>query len=90
MTVDKAIDVLNRERLFRMSCEQSDEPSTGLMGQRPAWQEVVQAVFVLREVNHALIPMMTLSDFSHVFVNFDLPPVLEYDLKLLPRSIMLN
>jgi hypothetical protein len=90
MPVDKAIDILNRERLFRMSCEQNEEPYDALMAQRPTWPEVVQAVFTLRGVNPVVIRTFTITDFSHVFVNFELPPILEFDLALMPRVSMLN
>lgn len=90
MSVEKAIDVLNRERLFRMTCERPNALSDDLMAQRPAWPEVVQAVFVLRGVDDVIIRMLTFMDFGHVFVHFDLPPILEYDVALTPKAAMLN
>ena len=90
MSVDHAIDVLNRERLFRMSCEQPKEASASLLPPRPSWPEVVRAVLVLRGVDDALVRMLTMTDFSHVFVHFELPPILECDLALMLRPTMLN
>jgi hypothetical protein len=90
MPIDQAIDVLNRERLFRMKCEQPKDPSDTLMAQRPSWPEVVRAVLVLRGVDDVLIRMLTMTDFSHVFVHFDLPPILQCDRALRLRPAMLN
>src|SRR6266851_8726567 len=88
MRVDKAITILNRERSFRIACEGPDAQSDGLMALRPAWLEVVQAVFVLRGTDEVIIRMLTVTELSYVFVHFDLPPILQSAVALLAKATM--
>jgi len=90
MAIDKALTILNRERLFRIACEGPDAQSDGLMALRLAWLEVVQTVFVLRGTDEVIIRMLTVTDFSYVFVHFDLPPILESDVGLMAKATKLN